>query len=108
MKTLHLQKPDINYERLAFAALLSLVFMFAFGYLYFVNATVLHVVGRQDAEQRMSETRAHISELETTYFARIDGMDLDLAVSYGLQETEGVKFVSRKTLAKNLLTLNEF
>ncbi|MCR4330642.1 MAG: hypothetical protein NUV49_02050 [Patescibacteria group bacterium] len=99
---------DINYERVAFWALSLLVLLFVFGYSYFVNMTVLHVVGRQNTEQQISEVRVHVSELETTYFARVNSMNLDLAVSYGLEEAGETTFVSRKTLAKKILTLNNF
>ncbi|MEK7152065.1 MAG: hypothetical protein AAB773_01415 [Patescibacteria group bacterium] len=101
-----LPQRDINYEQAAFWAVSLLVLSFVFGYSYFVNATVLHVVGRQNTEQKASEVRAHISELETTYFARMNGMNLDLAVSYGLEEAGETTFVSRKTLAKKTLTFN--
>lgn len=108
MRTMSLSQRDINYERAAFWALSLLVLSFVFGYSYFVNATVLHVVGRQNTEQQISEVRVHVSELETTYFARVNSMNLDLAVSYGLEEAGETTFVSRKTLAKKILTLNNF
>jgi len=108
MSTKTLRQLDINYERAAFWTLSSLVLAFMFGYSYFVNMSVRSVVGRQDAEQTISEVRAHISDLESIYFSHVNGMNLDLAVSYGLQEAEDVTFVSRKTLAKNFLTLNGF
>ena len=36
----------------------------------------------------------------------MNGMNLDLAVSYGLEEAGETTFVSRKTLAKKTLTFN--
>jgi len=79
-----------------------------FTYSYFVNATVLSVVGRKNAETEISLVSSQVSGMEAQYLSHVNELTLDLAYSRGFKEKKNVVFAQRKSLARDILTLNSF
>jgi len=108
MKTMALKFNNIEYSRLAITGLIVLLFALVSIYSYFINASVLNVVERKNIENTISTLGSNVSGLETEYFVKVDSVNIDLAISMGFKEMENASFAVRKTMAKQLVTLNSF
>jgi len=105
MKTKTL-KLNIENQKIIFWILASIIFILILMYSYFVNASVLSVVERKNTNQELTITSSRVAEIESKYFTSLDRVTLNLALSRGFMETETSSFVARKTLTRNILTLN--
>ncbi len=76
---------------MAFVCLCSMAF-----YMYFINQTIHNVASRGVFEQELSERTSRIGELEFTYIAQSNKIDLALARDLGFEEANPSAFVSRK------------
>lgn len=75
-------------------------------YIYFVSAAIAHVVVRKELSQEIKAVQARISELEETYIAAEDAVDMNMAVTYGFLKNEEKIFVE-KTDTATVLSLND-
>jgi len=105
MKTKTL-KSNIKNQKTIFWVLASAIFVFILLYSYFVNASVLSVVERKKINQELSITSSRVAELESKYFSSINNITLNLALNSGFVETRTNVFITRKALARDVLTLN--
>lgn len=65
-------------------------------YMYFINQTIHQVALRATLEQELAERTARIGELEFSYIALSNKIDMPLAEELGFKETHPHSFVSRK------------
>lgn len=105
MKTKTL-KLNMRNQKTIFWALAGVIFVFILLYSYFVNASVLSVVERKNINQELSITSSRVAELESKYFSSINKITLNLALNSGFVETKTKIFITRKALARDILTLN--
>jgi len=108
MRTMTLKFNNIEYSKLAIAGLVVSLFTLISIYSYFINASVLNVVERKNIENAISTLGSNVSGLETEYFVKVDSVNIDLALSMGFKKIENTSFAVRKTMAKQLVTLNSF
>lgn len=87
---------NIFWSFVAFAVFLSA------SYLYFVNRTVVNAVERQNIEKEIILISSQISDLEESYLGLKNKINLDYAFSKGFIKVSNEKYVSAKTLNKNL------
>ena len=80
-----------RYLYLGMAVLLILVAV----YIYFVSATVMHVVVRKDTMGDVSAVNSDISKLEATYIAAQHAVSADLATQAGFVVSDEKVFLSR-------------
>jgi len=89
-KTTKLQK-DRLYVMSAFSCL---AILFAL-YVYFVSASVLHVVMQQETERKISTLHTKISQLEAEYIAAQHAVSADIASLQGYVATDDKIFIDR-------------
>ncbi len=94
-------------ERLLQHALLGALVFLACLYLYFVTATVLNVIAREDAISRVARIEGSIGALEQRHFALSQSVDASSAHTVGLTEVSRTSYVYRPgnvgaaTIARN-------
>ncbi len=106
MNTISIKFNSIGYSKLIVLSLLILLFAMISVYSYLINASVLSVVERKNIEKTISSIGSNVSVLETEYFTKVDGINMELAMSMGFSEKKNNSFAVRKTMAKKLFTLN--
>ena len=62
-------------------------------YTYFLNATILNIVGRKNVEKNIAATSIRINELEAEYRELSTDVTEELAVSLGFVESDMKVFV---------------
>jgi len=77
------------------AALVCFIGLSVVAYIYFVAASVLHVVVRQDAEETASSLQSDIAALETQLIAAQHEISSRLALLDGYNDDENKIFVVR-------------
>jgi len=108
MKTIALKFNNIECSRLIITILAIALFALVSVYSYFINASVSSVVERENTEKAISILNSNLSELDSSYFMKIDNMNMKLAMSMGFYKTKNTSFAVRKTMAKQLVALNNF
>lgn len=83
---------DRLYVAAAFSLLLSLFVL----YMYFVSASVVHVVMRQEAQREISALHSEISTLEAAYIKAQHSVSSDIAQLNGYVETNTKVFIGRE------------
>lgn len=89
-KTIKIEK-DKLYVVSAFSFLLVLFAL----YVYFVSASVLHVVMQQEMERNISMLHTEISTLEADYIAAQHDLSNEIATLHGYVATENKIFIDR-------------
>lgn len=79
----------------AFCCALSLCAL----YIYFVSATVLHVVMREEVERKIGDLHSEIAALETKYIEAQHAVSADIATREGYVEAENKIFIDRSAAA---------
>lgn len=88
-------KQSIHTEKAIFLILAtSCLLVFAL-YMYFVCASVVHVVMRTEVNQEITKLSSDISELEGKFIAAQHKVSSDIASLQGYQETEEKIFIDR-------------
>ena len=92
-------------QRYLYIAMSTLLLLFAV-YIYFVSATVMHVVVRKDVSSDISNLHSEISKLEAVYISAQHSVSADIATLEGFIISEDKIFVSRtpSSLALSLAT----
>lgn len=75
----------------------ALLVLFAL-YVYFVSASVLHVVMREEVERRTSELHSEISRLEADYIRAQHSVSQDIATLQGYVSAEEKIFIGRSSV----------
>lgn len=94
-------------ERYLQNALLGTLVLLACLYLYFVTATVLNVIAREDALSNVARIEGFIGGLEQQHFALSESIDASSAQAVGLTEVSHTSYVYRPgnvgaaTIARN-------
>ncbi len=84
-------------ERQAFCIAVSLFFILAVLYIYFVSAAVAHVVVRKELDQDITAMHTRISELESAYVIGKDAIGEAQALTQGFEKNEVKIFVEKKS-----------
>jgi hypothetical protein len=71
-------------ERMIMRVLVAFLIMLAFGYLYFVAASVLNIMARKEALSQSAQIEGTIGSLEGQYFALSQSITPQSAVTLGL------------------------
>ncbi|SRR5258708_4719463 len=90
LHTLELEK------RIFWSLIAALVAVFCM-YVYFINATVMNIVGRQAADREITAVNSKIASLESRYLALSNTITPAYAASLGFIETKGEQYAVRKT-----------
>jgi len=97
MKRKHITRTATLYaeERLmvTFSGMLLLV-AFAL-YMYFLSASVLNVVMRQEIDAEIHTTQTKIAALESRYIIAKTNITEEVATAHGLQKTEQKTFITK-------------
>lgn len=75
--------PYLPSERVAFAAVCSILLALFLIYIHLICATVVHVVIRKEAETSIAELRSEISTLEAAYIERQHAVSDEIALQQG-------------------------
>jgi hypothetical protein len=95
-------------ERNFFFVALSF-FLTLFGlYIYFISASVIHVIARKEIDQKIARVNSHIGEFESTYIAAKQAITPDTIAQYGFVAASPSKiYVQKAPTNLVLLTHNE-
>lgn len=66
-------------------------------YLYFVSASVLNVIAREEAQRRSVALEDSVGVLQQEYFALAAGVSVEDAARLGLSTVESVSYVHRQS-----------
>lgn len=86
---------QLNREKTIFWVLLSILFLCAGFYMYFINMTVHNVVIRQNLESENSGLTVAISNEEFKYISKRNAITLSLAYSLGFQDSNVKTYITR-------------
>lgn len=85
----------IQIEKAAFAGLASLSMVLFALYVYFISASVVHVVMRTEISQEITKIASEISELEGEYIEAQHRVSSDIASLQGYTQTQSKVFIDR-------------
>lgn len=86
--------------------LTSTLLCLVFAYIYFLSASVLHVVMRQEYQQTIKELTSNIGQLETQYIVAQHKLSADVANLDGYTTVEEKVFIDKSKSAL-VLSLNQ-
>ena len=92
---IRIQAKTYNLERKLFYTALGSIMALSVAYVYFVSASVAHVVVRKELTQKITATQTHISDLETEYILAKDAVGEETALQKGFEKNEKKVFVTR-------------
>jgi len=92
---INVQKKQIHKEKLMFVALFSLLLSLAALYMYFLSATVLHVVMQTETDQEINAINSEISELESSFIIAQHKVSSGIASMEGYSEVSSKVFIDR-------------
>ena len=90
---------ELNKEKTIFWTLLSVLFLCAGFYMYFINSTIHNIVARQNLESESSKLTLAIGGEEFQYITLRNSITLDMAHSLGFKDIGATTFVSRKSIS---------
>lgn len=101
--TLHLEvarpRPSLAVEhpleRRVLSILSIILVLLVASYLYFVTASILHVMARAEADAQSQQIESDIGSLEEQYFALSQSVSPQEAQTLGLAPVEGTSYVYR-------------
>lgn len=88
-------KPNTSLELKLNISLLTLIVVLFVLYIYFVSASVVHVVMRMQINNEMQQTSTEISQLDTKYIALQNKVSNDIASMKGYTEITQKVFINR-------------
>ena len=97
---MHIQSADImhsNLEHVVLNAMLGMFAVLAFCYVFFLGNMVVNIVERRTLESQARTLADEVSDLELTYLATSNTIDVDLSYSLGFEEIKP-NFATRKPL----------
>ena len=72
-------------------------------YMYFVSASVVHVVMRKELDAAITETSSHVASLETTYIEAQHEVSADIASLQGFERNDDKIYIDMTAAAVALL-----
>ena len=104
----HTNTTPYRRERRFFFAALALFFILFGLYIYFVSASVVHVIARKEIDREIMQMNSHIGELESTYITAKQAITEDTIGQYGFVPAPTQKiYVQRTPVNLVLATHNE-
>jgi hypothetical protein len=85
-----------GHERTAVVVATAFFVMSFALYMYFLSASIVNVVMRQEIDLEIRTTNARIAELEARYSAAKNAVGIEQASTYGFINTTSKTYVSRK------------
>lgn len=85
----------LHIEKLLFVSLSSLCMVLFALYIYFISASVVHVVIRTEIGQELAQISSEISELEGAYIAAQHRVSKDIASLQGYVQTQEKLFIDK-------------
>jgi len=82
-------------ERLWFSLALLLLCVVLSLYMYFVSASVVHVVMRKEVDQQITAVGSYVSELEANYIEAQHSVSAEIASRQGYTLTKDKIFIDR-------------
>ena len=95
------QTPYITAPKI-FWTLSSVLMLLVLTYGYMLNATILNVVARQKSQNDIASLSSDIGNLETSYIALQNNVNIDLAYSMGFKDVSNPQFLYRNSSAIGL------
>lgn len=89
-----------------FAALSLLLILFS-AYVYFVSASIVHVIVRKEIDREAAYLSSRIGDLETAYIAAQQAIDNDTASARGFDFTQARAVYVRQIDTNPVLVLND-
>ncbi len=86
---------SIHIEKALFATLAFACLMLFALYIYFVSASVVHVVMRTEISQEITKISSEISELEGQYIEAQHRVSSDIASLQGYTQTQSKVFIDK-------------
>ena len=77
--------------------LIGTVFVLLCMYMYFVSATIMHVVVRKEVSQSISQLNSDVAQLETKYIAAQHAISADIASQKGFVATAEKIFIDKSS-----------
>lgn len=93
--TRHTTTPYCTERRVFFGALALLIALFG-AYIYFVSASVVHVVVREETDKKISYVTSRIGDLESQYLAVQQAITEEDLAQYGFVDAPAEKVYVRK------------
>lgn len=94
MNTIH--KPKLYKEERVWFFVASVLLLATFvSYIYFVSASVVHVVIRKEVNQEIAKTASYVSQLESQYIEAQHKVSADIASQNGYVATNEKIFIDR-------------
>ena len=90
-----------------FSVLLSLLFIFAMLYVYFISSSIVNILVREDTEQDIAEISSQISGLEARYLELKNEITIEYAYAKGFHDVADKQFTARASLAGRGLSFND-
>ena len=84
-------------EDIVTRVLMGLVAVLVISYVTFVSMTIVNVIARKEALEKMTETSSLIAQLEHDYFARTESLTVAQADERGLAPVVDKQYVQRLT-----------
>ncbi len=93
-------------EHIVLVTLTSVLLLLFAAYVYFVSASIVHVVIRQEIQQEITAVSSEISDLETHYIALQHSVSKDIATQNGFVAASDKIYIDRSPT--NLVLSNRF
>jgi hypothetical protein len=74
--------PYFHQQRLFFAVLSLFLILFGL-YVYFISASVVHVIARKEVDGEIARVNSHVSDLEAQYMAAKQAVAPETIAEYG-------------------------
>lgn len=88
------------FEKKAFTALITMIFILLGFYGYFISKSIVNVIVREEINNDIVVVNSILSELEFEYIAHKNTINKEFANRAGFKDIIGKTFVTRKTFAK--------
>lgn len=98
--------PYAHERRLFFAALSLLLILFS-AYIYFVSASIVHVIVRKEVDREIAHVSSRIGELESAYIAAKQSITEENLTAYGFVSGEHEKIYVQKAPTNLVLVIND-
>ena len=99
--------PYCTERRIFFAALSLLLILFG-AYVYFVSASIVHVIARKEIDREIAQVNSRIGDLESAYIVAQQAITEDTISEYGFASVSASKvYIERAPTNLVLLTHNE-
>lgn len=93
MNSITIKSFHIHIDRVLLTVQVVLFLVALVSYGYFISASVVQIVLRQELMVSIQEAETNVSKLEATYFENVNKLSRDTAEQYGLVAIEPTAYV---------------